>query len=226
MKLKAFIGSTLIAVILLISSPILALSLGVSPTQVELEVPSNGSVTTTIQIHYFDGDVQISLIDIPLRIEPEVISVEASDNPVEIELTIYGDSSLGSKVYDGYIRFIAVSGGAATGGVQVIAKITNIVEGEGSVIIVTEEPKLIEDIVTDIILVEEEGKVEEVGVVEETVDEAVETIAVVPLVDETKEVVTEETESNSFTVILVALIVNGILILITLILVIFRRYQY
>ncbi|GAI75567.1 unnamed protein product, partial [marine sediment metagenome] len=44
-------------------------------------------------------------------------------------LTIYGNHSLDTQVYDGYIRFIAVSGGAATGGVQVIAKVTNIADG-------------------------------------------------------------------------------------------------
>jgi len=139
MKLKAILGCIVVIGILLISSPVLALSIGVSPIQIELEVPSGGSTTVDVKIHYFDGDVQISLIDIPLRIEPEVISVEASESPVEVELTIYGDSSLGSKIYDGYIRFIAVSGGAATGGVQVIAKITNIVGGETPVLVSEEE---------------------------------------------------------------------------------------
>jgi len=130
MKLKILIGCILVAAMLSVASPALALSLGVSPTQVELEVSGDSSITTNVNIHYFDGDIQISLIDIPLRIEPEIITVEASELPIEVELTIYGDSSLGSKVYNGYIRFIAVSGGAATGGVQVIAKVTNIVEGK------------------------------------------------------------------------------------------------
>lgn len=129
MKLRAIIGCILVAVMLSVASPALALSLGVSPSQLELEVPGNGSATANVNIHYFTGDVDISLIDIPLRIEPETIHVEASDEPVSVELTIYGDSSLGPQVYDGYIRFIAVSGGSATGGVQVIAKITNVVEG-------------------------------------------------------------------------------------------------
>jgi len=129
MKLKAIIGCVLVAAMLMVVSPVLALSLGVSPTQVELEVPGNGSATANVKVHYFSGDVKISLVDIPLRVEPETIHVEASDEPVAIELTIYGDSTLGSKIYDGYIMFIAVSGGAATGGVQVIAEVTNLVEG-------------------------------------------------------------------------------------------------
>ena len=130
MKMKVIIGCMLVAVMLTVASPVLALSIGVSPTHVELEVPGDGSATANVKIHYFDGDVQISLIDIPLHIEPEIISVEALNEPVDVELTIYGDNSLGSQVYDGYIRFIAVSGGAATGGVQVIARVTNLVEGE------------------------------------------------------------------------------------------------
>jgi len=114
---------------LTMASPVLALSLGVSPAQVELDVPGNGSLTTNVMVHYFTGDVQISLIDIPLRVEPSTIHVDATDNPVPVELTIYGDNSLGSQEYNGYIRFVAVSGGASTGGVQVIAKVTNLVDG-------------------------------------------------------------------------------------------------
>ena len=129
MKLKAIIGSMLAVVVLTVASPALALSLGVSPTHLELNIPSDGSGTFVVDIYYFSGDVNISLIDIPLRVEPSTIHVEASDEPVAIELTIYGDNTLGSKIYDGYIRFIAVSGGAATGGVQVIAEVTNLVEG-------------------------------------------------------------------------------------------------
>ena len=138
MKLKVIIGCMLTAAMLLVASPALALSLGVSPTHVALEVPGNGSAIANVKMHYFTGDVKISLIDIPLRVEPEIIHVEASDKPVAIELTIYGDNSLGFQVYDGYIRFIAISGGAATGGVQVIAKVTNVVE-EQSVTIPIEE---------------------------------------------------------------------------------------
>jgi len=129
MKKRILIGLILTVMLLCTASPVLALSLGASPTRVEFEVPGSGSTTIDIQIHYFDGDVQISLIDIPLRIEPEVISVKASENPVKVQLTVYGDESLGSKTYNGYIRLIAISDGAATGGVQIITKATNMVDG-------------------------------------------------------------------------------------------------
>ena len=129
MKKKIIIGLTLIVILLSMASPALALSMGASPTRIAFEVPGSGSTTIDIQIHYFNGDVQVSLIDIPLRVEPDLISVEASEHPVKVELTIYGDESLGFKTYDGYIRLIAVSGGEATGGVQIITKATNIMHG-------------------------------------------------------------------------------------------------
>jgi len=126
MKKRIITLLSLTVILLCIASPVTALSLGASPTQVEFEVPGDGSTTIDIQIHYFDGDIQVSLVDIPLRIEPSVITVQAAENPVSVPLTIYGDESLGFQTYDGYIRLIAVSDGAATGGVQIITKATNI----------------------------------------------------------------------------------------------------
>lgn len=217
MKLKAFIGCIL-ATILLVSSPVLALSLGVSPTHIELEVPSESSATVDVKIHYFSGEVKISLIDIPLRIEPEIISIEALNEPVEIELTIYGDSSLGSLIYEGYIRFIAVSGGAATGGVQVIARMTNLVEGEIPVLATPEEsqsPQEEEEVV-DIVLTEEEEEEEE-----DSEDVIWEEGSPLVQVD-----TGESEESGSFPVIPVAGIAAGTVIIVTLIVMIARRNRY
>ena len=176
MKLKAIIGCVLVTSLLSVAAPALALSLGVSPVQVELEVPGDGSTTTNVKIHYFSGDVEISLVDIPLRIEPSTIHVDASNEPVVVELTVYGNHSLDTQVYDGYIRFIAVSGGAATGGVQVIAQITNIADG----IAPPEEPAAEEPIVAEI---EEPAVAEEPVVEETTTEEPAETTT--PIADET-----------------------------------------
>ena len=65
-----------------------------------------------------------------LRVEPETIHIEPSSEPVDIELTIYGDESLGSQVYNGYIRFLGMSGGTVAVAIKVKAKVTNIVEGQ------------------------------------------------------------------------------------------------
>jgi len=218
MKLKAIIGCVLVVAMLTVASPVLALSLGVSPTNIELEVPGNGSATANLHVHYFSGDVNISLIDIPLRVEPSTIHVDASDEPVAIELTIYGNHSLDTQVYDGYIRLIAVSGGAATGGVQVIAKVTNIADGIAPVVETSVEPT---DEVVDI----EEAPPEEAPVTEQAPSETQATIAPAPESPALEQPSTPS-ESNPFPVLPVAGIASGTLIIITLIVVVARRYQY
>jgi len=126
--MKKLIG--LLIIPLLLAAPVLAASLGVSPSHTELEVPGNSSATADFQVYYFDGDLQISLVDIPLRVEPETIHIEPSSEPVDIQITIYGDNSLGSQVYDGYVRFLGSTGGTVAVAVRVKAKITNVVEGQ------------------------------------------------------------------------------------------------
>ncbi len=129
--MKRFIGILAVMVLVLaLASPVLAASLGVSPSHVEIEIPGDGSATADLQVHYFSGDVQVSLVDIPLRVEPEVLHVDALDEPVDVQLTIYGDESLGSQVYEGFIKFLGMSGETIAIAVQVRAKITNIVEGQ------------------------------------------------------------------------------------------------
>jgi len=120
----------LLIIPLLLATPVLAASLGISPSHTELEVPGNGSATANFQVYYFNGDLQISLVDIPLKVEPETIYIEPSSEPVDIQITIYGDETLGSQVYDGYVRFLGVTGGTVAVAVKVKAKITNVVEGQ------------------------------------------------------------------------------------------------
>lgn len=126
--MKKLIG-LLVIIPILIAAPVLAASLGISPSHTELEVPSNGSATTNFQVHYFDGDLQISLVDIPLRVEPKTIHVEASDEPADIQLTIYGNETLGSHTYDGYVRFLGMTGGTVAVAVKVKATVNHIVAG-------------------------------------------------------------------------------------------------
>ena len=119
-----------ITILLIVGSPALAASLGVSPSRVELEVPANGSTTIDLQAHFFTGDIQVSLVDIPLRVEPEVIHVDAESEPEDIQITIHGDESLASQVYTGYIRFLGMSGEMIAIAVQIKATVTHIVEGD------------------------------------------------------------------------------------------------
>jgi hypothetical protein len=134
---RYFAVLTVVAICLIISGSAFAASLGISPSSIEIEVPAGGSTTASFNVHYFSGDVQVSLVDIPLRVEPETVSVDALDDPEEIEVTIYGDPSLGSEVYNGYIKFLGMSGEMISVAVQVKAKVTNIVEGQA----VSEEPE-------------------------------------------------------------------------------------
>jgi len=130
-KLRKFIGIlTAVAIPLLLATPVLAASLGISPSHTQLEVPGNGTATADFQVHYFSGDLQISLVDIPLRVEPTTIHIESSDEPTDIQLTFYGNETLGSQVYDGYVRFLGMSGGNIGVAVKVKANVTNLVEGQ------------------------------------------------------------------------------------------------
>jgi len=129
--MKKFIAVLAAAVLLLLlASPVLAASLGISPSSVEVEVPGDGSATANFQVHYFSGDLKVSLVDIPLRVEPEILHVDALDGPVDIQVTIYGDESLGSQVYNGYVRFLGMSGETVAVAVKVKAKVNHIVLGQ------------------------------------------------------------------------------------------------
>lgn len=128
------LGSMMVLVVLVVAGvlagPVLAASLGISPSQIELDVPAEGSSIVHLKAHYFRGDIKVTLVDIPLRVEPETIHVDALAEPVDIQITIYGDPSLGSQMYDGYIKFLGMSGEMIAIAVQVRAKVTNIVEGQ------------------------------------------------------------------------------------------------
>jgi hypothetical protein len=129
--MKRFVGIlAAVVMVLLLASPVLAASLGISPSHVELEVPGDGSTTANFKVYYFSGDLEISLVDIPLTVEPQTLHIEPSSEPVEIQLTIHGDESLGSQIYNGYIRFLGMSGGTVAVAVKVKASVTNMVEGQ------------------------------------------------------------------------------------------------
>jgi len=158
----AAIGIVL-TLLLALAGPALAASLGVSPSSVDLEIVGTNSITTTLQAHYYTGEIELSLIDIPLRIEPRFITVEASETPVTVEVTIYGDHCLETQVHEGFIRFTGIAGGTVAMAVQVRAKITNIADGIEPVVETSVEPT---DEVVDI----EEETEGELVIVEDAVE--------------------------------------------------------
>ena len=118
----------LVLVCTVCTAPVLAL--GVSPGIVEFAVPADGSTTVEFLVYDFTGDLEISLEDIPLRVEPETVYVTASEGGSPIELTFYGDPSLSSQVFNGKIRFLGLTGGTVATGIKVRATVNHIVAGQ------------------------------------------------------------------------------------------------
>lgn len=122
---KKTIVAVLFAGILLVSmsSVVLAAGFGLSPTKTEFNIPANGSSVQKFFIRssnseILDGDIEITLVDIPLRVEPEKTHVVLDKEGTTIELTFYGNESLGDQEFNGIIIFrllISDSVGAALG---------------------------------------------------------------------------------------------------------------
>lgn len=119
-----------IAVFLLAATPALAVSIGLSPPSVEFDIPADGNTQVEFVIYNFTGDLQISLEDIPLRVEPEIIPVATGEEGCKVSLTFYGDESLGSQVFEGKIRFLGISAGNVAVGIKVKATINHIATGQ------------------------------------------------------------------------------------------------
>jgi len=201
--IAVFVG---VALVLLCATPALAAGFSLSPAEVEFDVPADGSAEVEFLVYDFTGDLVISLEDIPLRVEPQTVHVSASAEGTPVELTFYGDESLGSQVFNGTILFLASSSGNIAFGVGVIATVNHIATGE---------PPL------------EEAPEENVPVEESSPEQTP------PEESPPEQAPTGESEqssptpgSSSFPVLPVVGIVAGAAIIITLIVVIARRYQY
>lgn len=129
------------AVILLVGCavPALAAGFGISPAEVAFEVSADASTRVEFIVYDFTGNLGISLENIPLRVEPTTVPVTASATGTRISLTFYGDKSLGSKIYQGKIRFLAMTGGMVAMGIKVKATVTNLVKGQTPVLATPEE---------------------------------------------------------------------------------------
>lgn len=124
--LSVFIAT---AVALLCATPVLAAGLSISPGVVEFNVPADGSTTVEFIVYEFTGNLEISLEDIPLTVEPTTVSV-TKEGGTRVVLTFYGDESLGSQVFNGKIRFLALTGGTVAMGIKVRATVNHIASGQ------------------------------------------------------------------------------------------------
>ena len=133
--MKKFIALfTAVILIGLCATPVLAAGLIISPPSVEFDVPADGSAEVEFVVYDFTGDLQISLEDIPLRVEPTTVPVTAKEEGTRVVLAFYGDESLGAQVFNGKIRFLAMTGGTVAMGIKVKATINHIaaVPGESA----------------------------------------------------------------------------------------------
>ncbi len=196
---------TAVTLLVLCAAPVLAAGLGISPPTVEFDVLANGSTEVEFLVYGFTGDLEISLEDIPLKVEPTLVSVAEEEEGTRIVLVFYGDSSLGSQVYEGKIRFLAKTGGTVAMGIKVRATVNHLSPRQPPV-------------------EEEEEEVVESTLPEETPEDSEDitwTDRVLPYdLDPTV------LEDKPFPVIPVAGIAAGTLVVMTLIIVIARRYQY
>jgi len=195
---KKFIGLlTAVTLMVLWTAPVLAAGLSISPPTVEFNVPADGSTEVEFFVYDFTGDLQISLEDIPLRVEPTTVPVTAKEEGTRVVLTFYGDESLGSEIYEGKIRFLAMTGGTVAMGIKVRATVNHIATGQP----------------------EEVASGPEESPPEQAPPEQTPT-------GESEQSSPTPSEGSSFPVLPVAGIAAGTVIIITLIIVIARRYQY
>ncbi|GAI96024.1 unnamed protein product, partial [marine sediment metagenome] len=145
-----------------------------------------------------------SLEVIPLRVEPTTVPVTAKEGGTRVILTFYGDESLGSEIYEGKIRFLAMTGGTVAMGIKVRATVNHIATGQPEEAV--ESPT-------------EQSPEEATSGPEESPPEQAPT-------EESEQSSPTPSESSSFPVLPVAGIAAGTIIIITLIVVIARRYQY
>jgi len=129
--MKKFIALfTAVILIGLCTAPVLAAGLIISPPSVDFDVPAEGSAEVEFLVYDFNGDLEISLEDIPLRVEPTTVPVTAKEEGTRAVLTFYGDESLGSEIYEGKIRFLAMTGGTVAMGIKVRATVNHVATGQ------------------------------------------------------------------------------------------------
>ncbi len=128
--MKKIVVLLTVTVALLLATPALAAGLSISPPSIEFDVPADGSAEVEFVVYDFTGDLLISLEDIPLTVEPTTVPVTAKEGGTRVVLTLYGDESFGSEVFDGKIRFLAMTGGSVAMGIKVKATINHIASGE------------------------------------------------------------------------------------------------
>lgn len=125
MKMRLILIALVVGLVLVPASA-LAAGIGVSPDKIELELPSNGSTQVPFYLTSFDfdGEVEIGLQDIPLRIEPTKVDLSSEEAGKEVVVTFYGNKDLGKQTFNGFVTFRGLVGGNIAVQLNVRANIT------------------------------------------------------------------------------------------------------
>jgi len=110
-KILAALAAIIVSILLV--NPASALSFGISPSSVTMDVPASSYSEAIFTVSDFEGEVIISLEGIPLEFEPVTADVSELDN--EITVRMYGDTTLGNQIFEGKICFLALEGNTGAG---------------------------------------------------------------------------------------------------------------
>jgi len=126
-KVIAVLAAVLVTCLFAI--PVMA-QLALSPATVTVDVPADGSSQLEFTVYDFSGDLEIDLEDIPLTVEPAEISVTAGAEGSKVVVTLHGDETLSAQTYEGFIRFLARTGGMVAMGIKVRATVNHTTDQE------------------------------------------------------------------------------------------------
>lgn len=115
---KRLLFSLLLSIALIIgfSLPVLSVGLGISPTSIDISLGEEESITKDFYIYYFEGAVDVEVVDVPVLINPSSFEIQESPTMVSVTLT---NSASSSGDYSGYLRFTGVGADNTSLAVQV-----------------------------------------------------------------------------------------------------------
>lgn len=124
--MKRILAALIIAILVLplMATPVLAASLGISPSKIDVVIPENGTVQVDFQVHYFTGDINAKVVGMPFEVSPASFNVASSPTIVTLTFTDTDPSIQSNEDYEGYVRFEGAIGTSVSLVVNIKAKVT------------------------------------------------------------------------------------------------------
>lgn len=100
-------------------------ALGIGPPSFEMDLQMDGSNSTTVYLlsDGLEGELIIGRENLSFRVDPSRINMSKEDNYRPVELTFYGNGTLEPGGYEGFVTFVAQTGGFVALGIRIRAKI-------------------------------------------------------------------------------------------------------